>query len=158
MIKNVKGFTLVEILVAVGVLAVATLAFLPSFSKSYKEKSLQKAMDAVKDATTTARNSALTEVGNPGAEGTARFVYSGVKFERDSGEYILFRSTDATSDICVNLPEDSAAIDSTKTLPNDIVARIAVAAESPLCVFFEYGTGVSIITRGSSDATSCTDE
>ena len=82
-----KGFTLVEVLVAVGVMSVASFAFLPSFTGSLNEKKLQQSIDAVRDATATARNRALTEVGNPGASDATKYKYAGVKFENGSGKY-----------------------------------------------------------------------
>ena len=152
--KN-KGFTLVEVLVAVGALSVASFAFLPSFTNSLREKNLQQSLEAAKDAAVTARNRALTETGSPGETDTEKYKYSGVRFVRDSGEYEAFRSISADSATCANLPADSVAIDSVKILPGGVVARLA-AGDNPTCVFFEYKTGNSVTTKGSSDAVSCT--
>lgn len=154
-----KGFTLVEVLIAVGVLAVASAAFLPSFTGSLNEKKLQQAADAVRDAVATTRNRALTEVGSPGASDVTKYKYSGVKFANKSGTYVEFRSTDATKEICANPSADPtlAIVDSTKTLPNGVVARIQTTPinESPKCVFFAFKTAEAVITKGLTNAVSC---
>lgn len=152
MLKNVKGFTLIEVLIAVGVLSVASLAFLPSFTGSYKEKNLQRAQEAVKDAITTARSKALTEVGNPSASESTVYNYSGIKFIAGSGDYYLFRSNAATSGACAS----PTIVDSTKSLPSGIVARIA-SSKTPTCIFFEYKTGATLITEGTTEAKTCND-
>ncbi|MFA5776404.1 MAG: type II secretion system protein [Patescibacteria group bacterium] len=157
-----KGFTLVEVLVAVGVLATASVAFLPSYTNSLNEKKLQQSVDAVKDATATARNRALAEVGGPGASDAVKYKYSGVKFENGSGTYYQFRSDIATPGACGGTGEvpgeppasANVVVDSTKTLPNEVVARIA-SADSPLCVFFAFKTAEAVATRRSSNAVTC---
>jgi prepilin-type N-terminal cleavage/methylation domain-containing protein len=160
-----NGFTLIEVLIAVGVLSVASFAFLPSFTGSLNEKKLQQSIEAVRDATATARNRALTEVGSPGAVDAGKYKYSGVKFEDGSGTYYQFRSNVATTGACGvagSLPGVPAVtgelitVDSTKTLPNGVVARIDVN-DSPLCVFFEFKTAVAVTTKGSKSAVSCED-
>ena len=153
-----KGFTLVEVLIAVGVLSVASFAFMPSFTSSLNEKKLQQSVDAVRDATATARNRALTEVGSPGADTTQKYKYSGVRFENGSGTYLQFRSETASKEVCAN-PGGvaNAVVDSTKMLPNGVVARIKVAPvnESPLCVFFKFQTAETVTTKGPNDAVTC---
>jgi len=155
-----KGFTLVEVLIAVGVLAVASSAFLPSFTGSLNEKKLQQSLDAARDATATARNRALTEVGSPGAVETIKYKYSGVKFENDSGKYYQFRSDVATPGVCgaSGVPPSGAnvVVDSTKELASGVVARID-AAQSPLCIFFEYKTAKAQITKGGGACVDCED-
>ena len=150
---SIKGFTLVEVLIAVGVMSVASFAFLPSFTGSLNDKKLQQAVDAVRDATATVGNRALTEVGNPGASDATKYKYAGVKFTRNSGEYISFRSESATSTVCNNLGSN-VVIDSTKTLPNAVIARIN-ENDSPLCVFFAFKTAEAVTTKGLSNAVSC---
>lgn len=155
--KNSAGFTLVEILVAVGVLAVGTLAFLPSFSGANKQKALTQSVENAKDAVVTARNRALTETGNP--EEVNAYKYSGVRFTKDSGEYKVFRSNTATADVCANLVSGvgiNVMVDANKTLPGGVVARLA-AADNPVCMFFEYGTGDACETKGSVGCSICND-
>ncbi|MBU1970574.1 type II secretion system GspH family protein, partial [Patescibacteria group bacterium] len=53
------GFTLVEVLAAVGVLAVGSLAFLPAFTNANKERNLQQSVENARDALANARNRAL---------------------------------------------------------------------------------------------------
>lgn len=147
---NNSGFTLVEVLVAVGVLSVVSVAFIPSFSNSNREKNLQQNSETVRDALATARNKALTQVGNPGLADASKFKYSAVKFEEDSSVVTYFRSTTADSDTCNHLntlPSSQVEIDSTKTLSNDVVARIA-STETPTCIFFEFGTGNALASKG----------
>lgn len=145
---NNSGFTLVEVLVAVGVLSVVSVAFIPSFSNSNREKNLQQNSETVRDALATARNKALTQVGNPGLADANKYKYSAVKFVEDSSTVTYFRSIAADSNTCYNLPSGQVEIDSTKTLSNDVVARIA-SAETPTCIFFEFGTGNALASKGT---------
>jgi len=145
------GFTLVEVLVAVGVLAVGSFAFLPSFTGANKQKALAQAVENTKDAIATARNRALTETGNPGDAST--FKYSGVKFTDGSSAYTLFRSNIATPGVCNNLASESGAnvvVDSTKNLPGGVVSKLSTSSpdENPTCMFFEFGTGNAYTTKG----------
>ena len=153
-----KGFTLVEVLIAVGVLSVASFAFLPSYTGSLNEKKLQQSIDAVRDATATARNRALTEVGSPGVGEAEKYKYSAVKFANGSGAYYQFRTDVATPGVCggsgVPPSGTNVVVDSAKTLPNGLVARIAFN-ESPLCIFFEFKTAEAVITKGADDAVTC---
>ena len=160
---SIEGFTLIEVLIAVGVMSVASLAFLPSFTGSLNEKKLQQSVDAVRDATATTRNRALTEVGNPGFSDATRYNFSGVKFGYNSGIYYQFRSNVATAVACGGtnkapgdplVPGVEVIVDSTKTLPNNVVARIT-SADSPFCVFFAFKTAQAVTTKGSNDAVSC---
>jgi|GEM_PF-6633800 prepilin-type N-terminal cleavage/methylation domain-containing protein len=155
-----KGFTLVEVLIAVGVLSVASAAFLPSFSGALNEKKIQQSADAVRDALATTRTRALTEVGNPGAAETSLYKYAGVKFDNGSGTYYQFRSAAATPAVCGGAGAPPAGtnvvVDATKTLPSGVVARIN-AAGSPLCVFFAFKTAEAVTTKGADAAVACSD-
>lgn len=142
-----RGFTLVEVLVAVGVLAVGSLAFLPSFSGANKEKALAQSVENAKDAIATARNRALTNVGNPGSAGS--YNYSGVKFTAGSSGYEIFRSTVADVSTCTNIPASDS--DGQRTLLNGVQSRIPLA-ESPTCFFFEFGSGDAYVTKGTAPA------
>ncbi len=147
--NKVRGFTLVEVLVAVGALAVGSLAFLPSFSASNKEKNLTQSVENAKDAIATARNRALAEVGNPEASNPYR--YSGVKFTAGSSTYELFRSKIADVGTCDTL--SGVARDGIKTLLGNVVAKIP-SGESPTCIFFEFGSGDAYVTKGTTPATA----
>jgi len=155
---NKSGFTLVEVLVAVGVLAVGSLAFLPSFTGSSKQKNLTQAVENAKDAVATARNRSLTETGNPGDAAT--YKYSGVKFTRGNDRYIVFRSTLADVATCQALRADtntpSLKSDAEKLLPGGVQARM-LSTESPTCMFFEFCTGNAYTTKGANPCASCND-
>ncbi len=152
------GFTLVEVLVAVGVLTVGSLAFLPSFTGANKQKTLTQAVENAKDAMATARNRALTETGNP--VGTDTYKFSGVKFTRGSDKYILFRSNLADVSTCQTVQpmtnDTSIKSDSERQLPGGVQAKMR-PEESPTCVFFEFGTGNAYTTKGSDSCKSCND-
>lgn len=153
MSKN--GFTLVEVLIAVGVMSVASFAFLPSFTGSLNEKKLQQATETVRDATATVRNRALTEVGNPGVGDASKYKYAGIRFVDKSSDYLSFRSESATQAVCADpRTAPNTVVDSTKTLPNGVVVRIS-SGESPSCVFFVFKTAEAITIKGLSNAVSC---
>ncbi|MFH1295141.1 MAG: type II secretion system protein [bacterium] len=138
------GFTLVEVLAAVGVLAVGSLAFLPAFTNANKERNLQQSVENARDALANARNRALTGVNNPGAGNIYR--YSGVKFTAGNANYELFRSVNADTPTCIN-PNANGVSDGVKGFASGVVSRIP-PAESPTCVFFEFSSGNAYITKG----------
>lgn len=152
-IRENHGFTLVEVMVAVGVLSVIALAFLPSFGTSLKRKSLDQSLENTRDAISTARNKALTQISNP-AEANP-YKYSGVRFTYNSSKYEFFRSKEANKDICKNLESSpDVVIDSSRTLPNNVVAKIP-QAQSPTCFFFEFGSGNPFVTKGDGSCVQC---
>lgn len=150
--KSNLGFTLIEVLIAVGVLAVGTLAFLPSFSGANKQKNLAQSVENAKDAIATARTRALTETGNPGESNP--YEYSGIRFTENSQTYEVFRSKVADVTTCINIPTVGTSVsDGVRTFPGGVVARIA-PIDSPTCMFFKFGTGEAYIAKGTTVATA----
>ena len=153
---NNHGFTLVEVLVAVGVIAVASVAFIPSFTGSVKNKALQQSVAVARDAISNTRNRALTQTG---MDVSSNYTNAGVKATRGSGELQIFRTSernkDNLDDVCKNLTTNTTVvIDSVVKLPGNVVARVS-AADDPTCIFFEYGTGDGYITKGSQECVRC---
>lgn len=147
------GFTLVEAMVTVGVLSVIALAFLPSFGTSIRRKALSQSLENARDAISTARNKALTQISNPGEENPYR--YSGVRFVYNSSRYEFFRSKEANKDVCRDLESHpNVVIDSSKNFPNNVVAKIP-SSQSPTCFFFEFGSGNTFVSKGDGSCVPC---
>lgn len=152
-----SGFTIIEVLVAVGVLAVGSLAFLPSFTGASKQKALIENVENAKDILATVRTSCLVYVGNP--DGSDKYSYSGVKYTHASSDVFMFRSTVADTSICEDVSGSegttgststgSYLVDAKKVLSNGVVSKIP-AGESPKCIFFKYGTCDSYVTSGTT--------
>lgn len=147
------GFSMVEVLVAVGVLAIGFLAFLPSYSFVIKRKSLDQSVEDVKDIISTVRSTAVMQSESGG--GVEIYRYTGLRFTRNSSTYEAFRSMEANKDVCKNLgSRNDVIIDYVRNMPDLVVAKM-LEVDNPTCFFFEYGTGNVFVTKGESACVSC---
>ncbi len=149
-----KGFTLLEVIIAMSIISIVMSASLSSFSNRSKELNLQEAYNAAKDSLRTAQNKAQAEVGSPGAGADQKYKYAGVRFVKDSGEYISFRSSDLSDSVCGTLDATKTVQDSVSTLPYSMVAKMD-STETPTCIFFEYPTGNTYVSKGSFGVNPC---
>lgn len=124
------GFTLVEILLVVSIIAVLSAFLIPSFSNYTESQSIRQGTEILKSDLRTAQNKALTGVNS--VSGNAN--YWGVKISSDNeSSYEFFYSTSNTSCDAVNITVSSTS----KNLPGNV----AVRGEGGVCVFFDRRNG-----------------
>ena len=125
---NTKGFTLIEMLIAVSLIALLSGILIPSFTRYSASQNLRQAREKLKSDLRTAQNNAMT-----GANSTT-VDYWGIRFSPDSGTYALFRSTDTS---------DCGTVDVVRTtmgaLPNGTVTLFSITGNQ--CIYFAESTG-----------------
>ncbi len=115
--KYSKGFTLIEILISVSILAILSAGIVPSFSGYIKNQNLKQAQEQLKSDLRSVQNRALTgslsdlELGTP----TKRVAYWGVRFTNNSNIYYYFISTGDSS-----CPPANSQNQGNSTLSNDV--------------------------------------
>lgn len=125
-----RGFTLVEILLVVSIIAVLSAFLIPGFSNYTESQSIKQGIEIVKSDLRTAQNKALTGVNSYSASAD----YWGIKIYSDAAEnYRFFYSTQNSS--C-----DDADI-TTANLSQKLPGDVAVLGESGTCVFFSRKNG-----------------
>lgn len=91
-LSNSQGFTLVELLVVISIIALLTGAIIPSFSNYIKNQNLRQAQEQLKSDLRTTQNKALT---GTGTDTTVK--YWGVHLLDGSNFYYTFSSTSNTA-------------------------------------------------------------
>lgn len=125
-----KGFTLVEILLVVSIIAILSAFLIPGFSNYTKSQNVRQGMEILKSDLRTAQNKALTGV-NSVSNGAD---YWGIKIPSDdASNYQFFYSTVNSS--CADA--DITFSSTSKTLPGGT----SVLGEGGVCVFFSRKNG-----------------
>lgn len=124
-----QGFTLLELLIVVSIIAIMSGAILPAFSQYIDNQGLRQAQEQVKSDLRTIQNRALTGSaadqyinGNP-------VLFWGLDFTDSSGTYSYFISTDNTTNEC------DQSSQGTYSLPENYVFK------HDGCVFFSMENG-----------------
>lgn len=124
-----QGFTLIEILLVVSILAVMTATLIPSFDSYIKNQNLKQAQEAVKNDLRTMQNRAMT-----GASSASGINYWGIYFADESNSYSLVSSS--TPENC------GVGAESGGVLPGDVVMDTGSGPSADArCVWFALGTG-----------------
>lgn len=143
--RNHNGFTLIEMLIAISIIALLTGILVPSFTRYSKTQNLRQAREKLKSDLRTAQNNAMT-----GANSTT-VDYWGIMFLEGSTTYSLFRSVNTS---------DCSAVDIVRTtmgaLPNSIETLFGVAGNQ--CVYFAESTGDASGTTNINVGYSSPDE
>ncbi|HOD01261.1 MAG TPA: prepilin-type N-terminal cleavage/methylation domain-containing protein [bacterium] len=146
--KYSRGFTLIEIIVVVSIIAIISGGIIPSFFGYVENQNLKQAKEQLKSDLRTVQNRALT-----GALSDYVFDVGGAKepagywvvyFQNDSGAY----STSITSRNS-GCPPSPSSNQATYNLPNDIKYYGA----SKLCLYFSIKNGD--INKSPSLAADC---
>lgn len=125
-----KGFTLVEILLVVSIIAVLSGFLIPGFSNYTESQSIKQGLEILKSDLRTAQNKALTGVESV----TAGANYWGIRIGSDNASnYEFFYSSSNTSCNYANITVSSTS----KTLPGNV----AVLGEGGVCIFFSRKNG-----------------
>ncbi len=136
-----SGFTLVELLLVVSLIAVLSSLLIPGFSTYIDNQNIRQAQEILKSDLRTAQNNALTGVGSS----DTTVSYWGLKIpSQNATNYGFFKSAAATPEAC-----DSASIETiATTLPGNVVVKDASGA----CVFFSARNGDALfLNYGNND-------
>ncbi len=142
-----KGFTMVELLVVVSIIAIMTGALIPSFSAYTRNQELRQAQEQIVNDLYNVQNNAMS--GKKGNNSSSVVTHWGLKFVANSSDYVyLTRATSQTlAESCTNPVEERKA-----NLGDDIVSH------GTGCVFFSLGNGDAtgttefFVKRGSAGA------
>lgn len=126
--RTQTGFTLVEMLIAVSIIALLTGILIPSFTGYTKNQNLRQAREKLKSDLRTAQNNAMT-----GANSTT-VDFWGIRFSDDGTTYSLFRSVDTSDCATVDIVRNTMG-----NLPNDIATIFSAAGNH--CIYFSESTG-----------------
>ena len=127
-LRSTKGFTLVELIIVVSIIAIMTSAIVPSFSNYTKGQVVKQAQEQVVNDLANVQNRALA--GNQGTPLNAK--YWGIVFSRDSGTYNYVSSTNSTC--------GGAIVERIVKLPENVVIHLS-GADLTRCVAFSLANG-----------------
>jgi len=138
---NNRGFTLVELLLVVSLIAVLSSFLIPGFSTYIDIQNIRQAQEQIKNDLRTVQNNALSGVGSS----SPSVAYWGLKISsQNAANYGFFKSAAANSSAC-----SGAAIEQNSTnLPGNVV----VMGSSGACVFFSLRNG-DAVTTGLTNST-----
>lgn len=137
-----NGFTLVELLLVVSIIAVLSSFLIPGFSNYIDNQNVLQASEILKSDLRSAQSKALTGVGAY----SSGILYWGIKIPSDNAtSYIFFNSTANDATACTNAVADTTS----ENLPGGVVIKGANGA----CIFFsvENGNANFVNTTGSLD-------
>ncbi|OGC47613.1 hypothetical protein A2886_02390 [candidate division WWE3 bacterium RIFCSPHIGHO2_01_FULL_42_13] len=149
---NNRGFTLVELLLVVSLIAVLSSFLIPGFSNYIDNQNIRQAQEIVKSDLRTVQNNALSGVGSS----SSSVLYWGLKISsQNASNYGFFKAAAANSSACSSATIEQTSVD----LPGAVVIRDGAGA----CVFFNLRNGDatvvnlpnSTIKLGPAGVTAC---
>lgn len=139
------GFTLLELLLVVGIVAVIMGGIIPAFSNYMENQDLTQAQEQLKSDLRSIQNRAITGALSESLVGGNRANYWGVMFFSDGGDpgrYSYF-ITDA-NDSC---PPLNYTVQGEYTLPGDYVVKSSTLGSGSVgCIFFDFEHGDTTIS------------
>lgn len=157
--KYSKGFTIIELLVSMSIIAIIAGGIVPTFSTYIRNQNLKQAQEQLKSDLRTVQNRALTGAFSDESIDGLRIQYWGANFTSGSGNSVTYFISTGTS--CPSLVGSDPPVIGTDaiqqgefTLPNDVNYYVS----SGNCMFFSlkngdiYGNLVSpIVLRFNAD-------
>lgn len=137
--KDQNGFTLVELLIVVSLIAIITGTMVPNFSSYIQNQNLRQAQEQIKNDLRDLQNRALS--GFQALSGAGNFKYWGVKFTDEQKYYVFFKSTASDVSTCNGI---TTGEERSENLPGN-----AVVKNGTYCLFFSFENG-DIITTGTT--------
>jgi len=129
--KYSKGFTLLELLISISIIAIISAGVIPTFSGYIKNQNLKQAQEQLKSDLRSVQNRALTGALSDQFLGSNRAAYWGIMFTGNSGSYTYFVS--ANNNSC---PPSVRLDQGGVTLPNEI-KYVGTTG----CIFFSIKNG-----------------
>ncbi len=138
-----SGFTLIELMISVGILTLLSAAMIPSFNTYINNQNVSQGLEQVKSDLRSVQNKALT---GTEFDRTTNTTYWGMKFGNGSNTYqwrVFTGVINASS--CTSAANWSTASTSTQ-LNSDVV----IAGPAHKCVFFSFANGDVLFYNGTA--------
>lgn len=126
--NNSSGFTLIELMIVLALVALVAGLLIPGFTSYIKNQAKHQALEQVKSDLRTIQNRALT-----GVSASDSVNYWGVKFISKTSQYYYFTSAEATDAVCTGIT--SANTEHSAPLPQSVVIW------GTGCIFFSFANG-----------------
>ncbi|KKS07180.1 MAG: General secretion pathway protein H [candidate division WWE3 bacterium GW2011_GWE1_41_27] len=139
-----NGFTLVELMVVVGILTLVSGIMIPSFSTYTRNQMLKQAQENLKSDLRSAQNRALTGTGSDQTIGGQPVLYWAVSYSQTSGSNATYSFYLTASNNCVT----NATLQQTVKLPENITVA-ASPSSGTHCLLFSLEDG-SVFERNIS--------
>jgi prepilin-type N-terminal cleavage/methylation domain-containing protein len=134
--RTARGFTLVELLLTVTIIALISAATIPSFVGYIKNQGVRQAQESLKSDLRSSQNKSLTGASSNQTIGGNPVLYWGVKLFRSAGatvgKYEYFIAANNTS--CAYAATE---LQGSSNLPQNVEFKIAGDA----CIFFSLANG-----------------
>lgn len=137
--KTRKGFTLVELLIVVGIVALITGGLIPAFSNYMQNQDLLQAQEQLKNDLRSIQNRALAGAQSETLVGGNQVHYWGVQFVSGSADFTYF-----ISDVNTSCPPANRQVEGEYKVPHGLVLNASSFTSPPNgCIFFSFSDGGS---------------
>lgn len=137
------GFTLLELMVVIAIIATITGMAIPSFNSYINNQNLRQAQDQIKSDIRGVQIRALNGV----KQNLASPTYWGIAFQKEIGRYSYFVTDVAAPNLdalCTTVIGNMSGYERSETLPADIQI-----ADDDICIFFSFEDGDAVCRRSS---------
>lgn len=142
--KNVKGFTLVELLIVVSIVTVITGFLLPSFNTYIDNQNTKQAQEQVQDDLRNVQNRAIN--GEDSIDALSPNFW-GIQFVSGQTQYTSFISVTADADACNNVSgRENRRVYSALPGGNQLYTSV--------CIFFSFANGDATIFPSTANIIS----
>ncbi|HAI62801.1 MAG: Type IV pilus transmembrane protein FimT [candidate division WWE3 bacterium GW2011_GWF2_41_45] len=131
-----KGFTLVELMIVVSILAIVSGIMIPSFSSYTRNQTLKQAQENLKSDLRSLQNRALTGTGSDMLLNGLPAKYWAVSYSSTPGYNTTYSFYLTSTGVC-STTDPASSIQQTVTLP----ANVTISSSSAHCLLFSMEDG-----------------
>lgn len=141
--KKPKGFTLIELMVVVSIIALVSGLTIPVFSNFAQNQNLRQAQQALESDIITAQNRALSgsnQVISPGVNNQ----YWVVNVPHNSTDYFVYTTSNPDTSVCTNSPANGGDSGRISNLTRYTLPNATMTSNDNLtnfCIHFDYASG-----------------
>ncbi len=146
-----SGFTLIELMISVGILTLLSAAMIPSFNSYLNNQNVTQGVEQIKSDIRNVQNKALT---GAGFDKVANTTHWGIKFSNDTQQYEWKVFSFASAITSANCSSSWASPKETSQNLNSDVRIYGVSSTSK-CIFFNFTNGDATFVNGSNVITNC---